>query len=79
MCPARSAQTNLLPLQVILNALPRLLVPTEVDSGWPFIFLAFCGVLVNLVGVVFFMASGGDGCDHGGGFLHAHSHAHDHG
>lgn len=49
------------------------------DSGWPFILLALGGVLVNLVGVLFFLAAGEDCHHHGGGLLSAHSHSHDHG
>lgn len=68
------------PYQIILSAVPRLLVPAEVESGWTYIILAFAGVAVNLVGVLFFMSDGGDGHEHhGGGFLHAHHHGHDHG
>lgn len=67
-------------MQIILNAIPRLLYPTEVESGWLYVMLAFGGVLVNLVGVLFFLSAGEDGHDHhGGGFLHAHNHSHDHG
>lgn len=55
-------------------------MPAEVKQGLPYIFLAFGGVCVNLVGVLFFMYAGEDAqCPHGGGFLAAHSHSHDHG
>lgn len=53
-------------------------MPTEVKDGWSYIALAFGGVLVNLVGVLFFLYSGEDAHDCGG-FLTAHSHSHDHG
>lgn len=68
-------------LQIVLNAIPRLFAPTKVDAGWPYIILAFSGVLVNLVGVLFFLADGSHGHDHlhAGGFLNAHNHGHDHG
>ncbi|CAM9713434.1 unnamed protein product, partial [Scytosiphon promiscuus] len=65
---------------IILSAIPRLFVPAEVTDGLPYIFLAFGGVLVNLVGVLFFLYCGEDTHGpHGGGFLTAHSHSHDHG
>eukprot|EP00752_Nemacystus_decipiens_P012010 g10648.t1 len=63
---------------IVLSAIPRLFVPTEVKDGWGYIALAFGGVLVNLVGVLFFLYSGEDTHDCGG-FLTAHSHSHDHG
>ncbi|CAN0451642.1 unnamed protein product, partial [Laminaria digitata] len=67
-------------MQIILTALPRLVDPTQVTSGWLYISLAFGGILVNLVGVLFFLAAGDVGHDHhGGGFLTAHNHSHDHG
>ncbi|CAM9384658.1 unnamed protein product [Ectocarpus sp. 8 AP-2014] len=67
---------------IILSAIPRLVVPQEVTDGWLFISLAFGGVVVNLVGVLFFWFPGEDGQSHDthcGGFLAAHSHSHDHG
>lgn len=57
-------------------------MPQEVTDGWLFISLAFGGVVVNLVGVLFFWFPGEDGQSHDthcGGFLAAHSHSHDHG
>lgn len=65
----------------MLTALPRLVAPTEVDAGWPYIILTCAGILVNLAGVLFFVLADGDEHDymHPGGFLHAHSHGHDHG
>lgn len=67
--------------QVVLSAVPRLITPTEIEADRLFIGLAFGGVFVNLAGVLFFLAAGGDGHDHfhAGGFLSAHSHSHDHG
>ncbi|CAM9658957.1 unnamed protein product [Discosporangium mesarthrocarpum] len=67
---------------VVLNAIPRLLIPMELEVGWGYVGLAFTGVIVNLVGVLFFLGAGDDPHDHlhhGGGFLHAHSHGHSHG
>eukprot|EP00903_Cladosiphon_okamuranus_P007729 g7489.t1 len=63
---------------IVLSAIPRLIVPTEVKDGWCYIALAFGGVLVNLVGVLFFLYSGEDAHDCGS-FLTAHNHSHDHG
>ncbi|CAN0025780.1 unnamed protein product [Ectocarpus sp. 12 AP-2014] len=67
---------------IILSAIPRLVVPQEVTDGWLYISLAFGGVVINLVGVLFFWFPGEDGQSHDthcGGFLAAHSHSHDHG
>ncbi|CAM9223134.1 unnamed protein product [Ectocarpus sp. 12 AP-2014] len=67
---------------IILSAIPRLIVPQEVTDGWLYISLAFGGVVINLVGVLFFWFPGEDGQSndtHCGGFLAAHSHSHDHG
>ena len=79
-CPDPTPRVFYTLTQIVLHAIPRLLYPTEVASGWSFILLALGGVFVNLVGVLFFLTAGQDEHQHhGGGFLHAHSHSHDHG
>lgn len=62
----------LAPLQIVLTAIPRLIAPTEVAAGPLYVLLAFAGVVINLVGVVFFLHL------HPSGLWGAHNHCQGH-